>query len=170
MSGLQPRRWKRGEKLTASRLNEPIDRVIAASGAGLPADVRPGRNAGVTIQQFAVQSVEGDYLVCHAITLDADGDLLEGTQDINVAKPYLLRRSITSRTTSDGLITYSYTSDTQRTATLDATSETQKITPDYAVGDLILAVRGIVGGTQVKVDGVPLQYMDITPRAWAKTT
>jgi hypothetical protein len=170
MSGLQPRRWKRGDKLTASRLNEPIDRVIAASGAGLPADVRAGQNAGVTFQQFAVQSVEGDYLVCHAITLDADGEQAEGTQDIYVAKPWLLRTSITERTTSDGVIMYTYASHVERTAILDAETETQRITPDYAVGDLILAVRGIVGGTQVQVDGVPLQYMDITPRAWAKTT
>ena len=169
MSGLQPLRWKRGDKLTASRLNDQVDRLIAVSGgAGLPADVRPGQKAGVTFQQFAVQEVKGDYLICHAITLDTDGDMLEGTQDINIAKPYLLRRSITSRTTSIGVVTYTYASDTERTATQGATSETQKITPEYAIDDLILAVRGIVGGTQVKVDNVPLQWMDLTSRAWAK--
>ena len=146
------------------------NRLIAvAGGAGLPTDIRPGQKAGVTFQQFAIQEVDGDYLVCHAITLDPNGEMLEGTQDIKVAKPYLLRTSVTERTTSDGVVTYTYASTTERTATLDATSETQKITPDYAVGDVILAVRGIVGGTQVKVDDVPLQWMDLTPRAWAKS-
>ena len=169
MSGLQPLRWKRGDKVLASRLNEPVDRLIAlAGGVGLPT-ARPGQKAGVTFQQFAVQSVEGEYLICHSITLDANGEMAEGTVEIKVAKPYLLRTSITERETSDGVVTYVYASATERTATLDATSETQKITPDYAVGDVILAVRGIVGGTLVKDDDdVPLQWMDLTPRAWAK--
>lgn len=168
MSGLQPLRWKRGDKVLASRLNEPIDKLIAFGGAARPVD-RPGQKAGVTFQQFTVQSVEEDFLVCYAITVDANGEMVEGTQEIKIAKPYLLRASITQRETSDGVVTYVYASATQRTATLGAESETQKITPDYAVGDVILAVRGIVGGTQVKVDGVPLQWMDITPRAWAKS-
>ncbi|MBA2594038.1 MAG: hypothetical protein M3495_07485 [Pseudomonadota bacterium] len=168
MSGLDPRPWKRGDKITAARLNEQVNRLTAlAGGAGLPADVRPGQKAGVTFQQFAVQEVKGDYLICHAITLDTNGELSEGTQDIKVAKPYLLRTSITERTTTAGLVHYTYQSDTERTATLGAQSETEKITPDYALGDVILAVRGIVGGTLVKVDDVPLQFMDITPRAWA---
>lgn len=168
MSGFQPKRWIRGDKLTAARLNDPIDKLIAlSSGAAPPAD-RPGQQVGVILQQFAVQEVKGDYLICHAITLSASGDTLEGTQDIKVAKPYLLRRSITQRATTAGLVTYGYLSDIERTATLGAASENQKITPDYAVGDVILAVRGIVGGSLVKVDGVALQFMDITPRAWAK--
>jgi len=171
LSGLQPLRWKRGDKVLASRLNEPVDRLIALSGGvGLPA-AKPGQRGGVTFQQFAVHEVEGDYLICHSITLDVNGEMAEGTVEIKIAKPYLLRTSITERETTDGVVTYIYASHTERTATLDAISETQKITPDYADGDVILAVRGIVGGTLVRDDDdVPVQWMDLTPRAWAKVT
>ncbi|MGH2437497.1 MAG: hypothetical protein ACRDFA_10930 [bacterium] len=169
MSGFQPKRWQRGEKLTAARLNEPVDSLIAISGGAPPPVDIPGQKVGVTFQQFAVREVKSDYLICHALTLSPTGETVEGTQDIKVAKPYLLRRSITQRTTTAGLVLYTYQSDTQRTATLGAQSETQKITPEYGVGDVILAVRGILGGTLVKVDGVPLQFMDMTPRAWAKS-
>lgn len=161
MSGLDPQRWRKGDKISARTLNQTVDRVIdLAGGAAAPADAKGAGAAGL-IQQFEVKSVEADYLTCRTVTSAG-----VGTVDVLVAKPYLLRNAIVSR---NG-ITYSYASTQERTATKSPDTETQVVVPVYVAGDRIFAARAVGGATGVKDGTRPVRWLDmnIDARAWAK--
>ena len=126
-----------------------------------------GQSGGA--RAFIIKAVQGDYLECH--TLDrVDGVPKEGTDTINVARPYTLRR-----TPFDGFIvngiTYDYSTDQQRTATMGTTVEEQFVTPDYLVGQTIMAAL-MRGDTAAVDEGVPQVYipwedLNVDGRAWA---
>jgi len=115
-------------------------------------------------QQFRVQSVGNDHITCHTW----DGTT-EGTVDVKVAKPYLLRRTPFDGETRDG-ITYTYSSAVEREADDGADTEDQVIVDSYIEDDIIYAIRRISGGTDVTVSTVDLQWLDlnIDGRYWAK--
>jgi hypothetical protein len=113
-----------------------------------------------TLIRMRLTSVQGDYLVCQRWTGSAWSTISE-----NVAKPYLLRTSGTSR---NG-ITYAYSNGFTRTATQGANTETQVIVPSYyASGDELFAAP--VNYTGVVVASKELKLIDINAdgRAWAK--
>lgn len=98
--------------------------------------------------QFRYKSTDGDYLVCKAW----DGTSESG-EDVAIAKPYLLRPSITARTIGGTAYTYTYTDDFTRESDGGGTTEDQVVSPDYQVDDLIFAAR-VRRGTEVDVDNV----------------
>jgi hypothetical protein len=53
---------------------------------------RAGGGTG-KVSQFVVVAVHEDYLTCRSLSIGDDGARTEGTTDIDVAKPYELRRS-----------------------------------------------------------------------------
>jgi len=127
--------------------------------------VRDIRHEYALIVQLVIVSVEDDHLVCHSW----DGETA-GNTDILVAKPYLLRRTPFDGGERDG-VSYDYTSSIQRTATKDATTETQVIVPTYVADDVIYAARFTDGGTDVVDDDyqrVSMIDMNVDGRAWAK--
>jgi hypothetical protein len=135
-----------------------------ALAAEISAEVGGGIGSGATgsislVQMFRVKSVQGDYLTCR--TWDGTTD---GAADVYVAKPYLLRNSLTSR----GSIQFTYTTTQQRTAMLAGQVEIQMVTPAYDVNDLIWAAQCatavVLPGTQTAVS-----WQEISgERVWAR--
>ena len=167
--------FTRGRVITAKKLN----RLSAAVNEGRSIR-RPKRVAGrglVTaaatapeVKQFRVVSVQADYLICNEWNGNA-----AGTVAFNVAKPYLLRNSVTAW---NGL-TFTFDAGvTERVATRtsDSETETQVVVAAYAVDDVIYAVRRVKGGVGVTVtiDGEDevLDWLDmnVDGRQWAKKT
>ena len=158
------KRWRPGEKtLPARKLNGPIDAINSlVFGARVPQQPKAKGRHGV--YKLTISSVDGDYVICTT----------PSGATVNVAKPYLLRRTPFDGTTSgrDG-ITFTYSSDSQREADDGTDTETQVVVPSYVSGDTIYAIRYPVGGTDVTTGGSPdesVTYLDINTdgRAWAK--
>lgn len=154
--------FKAGDTVSASQLNRLVSNVNRGHpGAASPRQV-PGRWGPGLIVQANVVEQGGDWLK----VLTWDGTT-EGTTEIIVAKPYLLRRSITSW---NG-ITYTYTSDYEREATDGVDTEDQVIVPAYVADDIVYIVRVSAFGTDVEdEDGNPVYWLDLNVdgRAWAK--
>ena len=112
--------------------------------------------------EHEIVSIQGDYLTCKRVWR---GSTL-GSDDVLVAKPRLLRQSVTAR---DG-VTYVYTDSQTRTASKSGeTDELQRVTPKYLVGDRIevTIVRGLTLITQVDEQrGRPIDK-NVDGRAWA---
>lgn len=114
------------------------------------------------VKQAIIKAIHGDYLIVHSY----DTDLVEGSTDIYVMKPWTLRR-----TPFDGLTilgtTYTYTTDVTRTAVNSPTTENQYTTPDYVIGNIIYIVP-----TDIILDlgtGLTATMIDVNVdgRAWA---
>lgn len=162
--------WVKGEKITAERLNES---VIAINNAkrrpAPPSQVNSDAPGYGIVHQFKIVSIQGNYLTCNPY----DGvNAAPAGIVVYIAKPTQLRSSIASRAETEGTVTYtSYSSDgQQRTATRGATTETQIVTPRYLAGDIIYAVRGVVGKLPLNGDSEMIEHLDINAdgRAWAK--
>lgn len=126
--------------------------------------------------RLRVKSVSNDHLVCR--TWDGTN---EGTVDLNVAKPYILRCTPfhgKTLTVNGNTLTYSYSSGTQRTVTKGSSSETQIIVPGYVTtgsgygGSEIYAERcdtGVVlNAGQSNEERLDLIDKNIDGRMWAK--
>lgn len=154
----KPTRWRKGEPLAASKLNESVDAlgliIQLTGGRPLP----KGARASI-VARFSVVSSAGDYVTASMVL---DGQV--GTSTVNVAKPASLRNSVTAR----GTATYSYTGTDARTATVGGDTEDQVIVPAYVVGDVFVARWSPDGGTGVA--DAP-QWVDTNDwaRAWAKS-
>ena len=122
--------------------------------------------------RFKIKTIEGDYLVCvewnGQVEGHLDGSGVRVTPSILVARPFLLR----TVTTSHNSVTFSYSSDTQRTASAAGENdETQVIVPAYVEDDEIIAIKGITRGNgAIGVANKPVLWQDlnIDARAWAK--
>lgn len=165
MSSQGSRRWTVGDDLNASagRLNDPIERLddlITEVRAMREELSRVTQYRGTLIWPFTfVQYPTGNlnYFECRRFG-DASGVL------VPIAKPNLHRPSITIH---DG-VSFTYTSDSQRTATESPDSETQHIVGAYVSGDLIIAAH--VGDTGVLHDDggvVPWIDLNCDARGWA---
>lgn len=160
MPGESLPRWRPREPVAARKLDIP-NRVLERQQQPLASvGQRAPDAASLTIALFRYKSMEDDHVVCR--TWDGTN---EGETDVKVAKPYLLRSSVTSR---DG-ITYTYTDAENRTADNGSATETQVIVPSYVADDLIFAAR-VARGVDVSVEDVPLLWLDLNVdgRAWAK--
>lgn len=158
------RRWRAGLlTLDHRQMNEPVD-AINDMNRGVPPPQQVMEKvggtpavSGLSAQYFKLHGFGAsfpDYLVCR--TWDGETETL-GATDVLVAKPPLLRRSMFDGTVYNG-IEYGYTSAVQRIATAGGLDELQRIIPEYVLGDLIYAVRGIIGGDPVIVDNVRLVW------------
>lgn len=104
-----------------------------------------------TAQFKLTQSADAfpDHLVCRTW----DGTT-EGAEDVLIAKPWLLRRTpFEDQIYND--VSYQYDTATRRTARVGPETEGQVIIPPFVVGDIIYAVRDVIGGTSVAVVGEP---------------
>lgn len=107
----------------------------------------PQGASGSAAKLYKITSItNNDYLVCRTW----DGTTL-GSTDVNVAKPYTLRRGPFHGQTISG-VTYSYITAQRRTLThttlIPATASSEEfVTPPYAVNDQILAVEPVGGPT-----------------------
>ena len=137
----------------------------------------PGEVDVVRLPVFTVLEEFDDYLVCSGYDPYEDEQLTE----VAVAKPYLLRRSPFDGQTiafRDLTVTYAYSAvKGVRTATAivdgEVVTETQRITPDYFSGDVILGARVQKGAAEDHVgaddlDGNPIKWLDLGTRAWAE--
>ena len=118
-------------------------------------------------QQFKLVEIFGDYITANPWNgVEANTD-----QTVFIAKPYLIRNSITSRN-GKTYSTFSNASGLQQRSN-DTDSETQVVIPTYVTDDIIYARTGIIGGTSVSysVNGVdyPVVWLDCNDsRAWSK--
>jgi hypothetical protein len=112
-------------------------------------------------RQFIISGISGDYLECHTLSGTSSGS---GT--VYVARPYLLRRTIWSGATRNG-VTYTYSANQTRSASTGGTAITEKVTPSYQAGDVIIGVVRVGGG--VGVDGVDWVDLNLDGRAWAES-
>jgi len=172
-NALTPDFFSKGEPLTGlrSKLNALVT-VARADRTGVsPPRQRDesGLKLSPTVQQFTVVEVQGDYLICNPRTGNTDTDATR----IFVAKPYLLRTSITTRDSID----YVEVDAQSRVATnADADTEDQVIVPSYVVDDIIYAINTISGGTDVESGSQTqtqeeIEWIDLNVdgRAWAKS-
>ena len=154
-------RLKKGEPLSARKLNASVDSINRLNGGVRPPQQRRKEKSasGVSLDRLSYVSMAGDFMNCHAF--NADGTI-DTSALVPVAKPPLLRRSVTSR----GTVTFTYTSDTERTGTKAGVNELQVIVPSFIAGDNIFAAFEPFGGTGV----ANTSYLDvnINGRAWAK--
>lgn len=175
VTALDQWRWRRGDEITARRLDSTARVVQQLHGAVEPPRqvVRTRQTQQVQVRQFRVVAVYGDFVTCARLDGTYENEAEDDDQTY-VAKPYLLRR-----TPFDGYsrndISYAYTDDVTRTATdADDNTETQVVVPSYVFGDIIYAVTNVDGGTGVEVDTgkerLTPEWLDINAdgRAWAK--
>lgn len=164
--------WRVDEPITARHLNE----VIMAFNQLLTGNAGPRQlvRANVpAVRQFKVITEMEDYVTCNAFDGVDSGDLV-----YNVAKPYLLRRTPFDGETRKS-ITYTYSSNYQRTADDGVDTESQIIVPSYTAGDIIYAVMGIAGSTSVWQDTSSAEPgrnkifwvdLNVDGRCWAKVS
>ncbi len=125
----------------------------------------PGAAPGVLVRRFRVKSESNDYLTCR--TWDGTD---EGTVDVKVAKPYLLRRTPFDFDTviypNGQEIAYIYSEDYERLANDGVDAEIQVMTPRYFVDEELTAISVLFGGTGV--DECPWVDLNTAGRHWAK--
>lgn len=132
-------------------------------------DKRPMRKrtvgvaGGAKVKRLRYKSMHsgGDVLVCRTW----DGTT-EGSEDIYVAKPYLLQESTEARTG----YSYEYTDEQDRTSLKDedSTTEDQVIVPAYVEDDELWCVKANTG---ITVGSESVQYIDlnIDARMWMRS-
>jgi len=107
---------------------EGSDSILATTiGNTMTLEVIPPITRPQRPREFRIVTVFGDYLQCAPIS-GTDGD-------VNIARPPDLQRSATEGKTlpdKDGVsVTFAFTDDQTRTATIASIAETQLITPAY---------------------------------------
>jgi hypothetical protein len=162
-----------GEPITAEKLNRIIRELTIAKNQAVPTGspslvtsfgrgfggsggAGGGAALGLIGTRFEILDTRYDYLVCKR----AD-DTNDPPAKYLVAKPWDLRKSpFHEQTIND--FTYEYTGSgeivgddaQERTSDDGATVETQKVTPPYFTGALILAARGVSNGLGLTVTDV----------------
>ena len=184
------RRFEPGRAVTAKQLEGLRRKSIESSEAGKDIQIEEVGNRqvislvrerilGVTFDRFKITDVFGDHLECnfHNATVETEQDSpVQNTTTIFVAKPFQLRNtpfdSKTIAYINGQNITYTYGAEASaraREADDGTDTEDQVMTPDYFIGEEILALYIETG---LKADG-PTQrifWEDINTcgRFWAK--
>ena len=173
------RPWKKDDALSARHFQEPVDAINALKSGVAPVSKINGDKIPALLAQFRVKTIDDDFLGC----VVWDG-VTEG-QTIQVAKPYLLRKTPHDFTANGGLTRtlpngrenkYTYLNTQKRKAENASDSddtELQIIVPAYVENDLIYCAKGIRGGIDTKNDDdveQTLFWIDMNNdgRAWAK--
>jgi len=162
-----PKKFSRGMRsIPAAQLNQLVDSVTRLTvGTNKAKQLRPGKTAvpWFTVHRLSLVAIYGDYLACETLGYTP--------VTINVAKPPQLQRTPFDGETVNG-VTYTYSTDTTRTADDGVETEDQVVTEDYVIGGDIYALGPIVNGTGVVTEGgspVAVAYIQIAEsRAWAK--
>lgn len=162
----RPRPFRPGDPLPgARRLNEladPLTRLgIPAASIGEAPPLAPY----MQIVQVKLNFILDDYLQGVEYRRYSDGTEVEGTANILFALPWLLRKSPFDGQTYNG-VTYTYTGLHVRTATRDTDTETQRITPDYVLGDILYMARLVRNGSGV-ANGIRSVDLNVDGRCWA---
>lgn len=160
-SDQKARLFRRGQRTIPARqinqLVEGINKPLVGVNSLKQSDVLPKGGSSVSVFYFV--SDEGDYLICED----------ESENQILVAKPYELRRTPFDGETVNG-ISYTYTSNSERSADDGEDQEDQFITPDYVAGGEIYATKP-KKGTGVETDDEPpakVKYLEVDQgRTWA---
>ncbi len=164
----RPEKWLEGEPVSASKLEElrdGLDRLIEGTDPRQVSELLP---AAAQVFQGEIVSVSADHLIVREYRIYPSPTApIGGSNSILVAKPYLLRRTPFDGQTRDG-VTYVYTTDQQRTATIGPDQRTEHVTPAYLVGDLVYCVRDVHNGTGVESGGAIIGSLEIAGgRMWA---
>ena len=139
-----------------------------------PAKTGPGEDDWFPM---SVVSVQGDYLVCNPFNpggipfLPATPANPNTNRTVYVMKPWKIQRTPWDGQTDSEGTSYSYSTNAKRTATNGSTTETQYITTDYQVGDLIWAkIVNYTWALQAGPgEGIATSWLDVNndARAWA---
>lgn len=164
------RQFRRGQRsIPARQINLLVDAVNKPL-VGVNQITQPGTTArGTSLRRLIFISMDDDFIVCTTPAGYAAGEPYD--PEINVAKPYLIRRTPFDAGSRGG-ISYTYTSDTERTADDGVEEITEVVTPQFVVGDEII-VSKVSGGTGVEIPGdpaTPVTLLDINndARTWAE--
>ena len=165
--------WRKGDKVSAKKLNEPIQVLLAYGTSVSPGKqtINTGQRKTLTVERFIITAQGGQIETADYIYCTRPGDTSGGF--IVVAKPHLLRRTPFDGVTIDG-VEYTYTAHEARTAVDDEGTESQVVVPNYVAGDEILAIRSPTGGSGlvITVNGVNkvIEWLDLNSggRAWAE--
>lgn len=163
------RRVDRGEKILARDHNMIVDgfnRLFSGVDAPTQGANQQDSVGNRLIARFLIEAIEGDYL--EGILWDGFTAPTSATPRIHVARPFLLRTSLSSH----GDVDFDYTDNVTRTASASGEDdETQVIVPSYEIDDQLIIMRGINGETGVITGaGSVAEWIDmnIDARAWAK--
>lgn len=150
-------------------LDEHVDKI--------PVRMPSGGGGGTQLRSFQVVSIQDDYITCNTWVPSTE---TAGSDDVYVAKPYLLRTTpfdtIAITYQNGDEITYTYDTERRRLATLTAVGtdpeEFQVVTPDYYVGEIVVAKNGKSGVLfdEGGEDEAPIIWEDINQaaRLWAR--
>ena len=152
--------WRAGEPLSGAKLNRGVDAVNRMTQGVRPVrQIVPtprGKKGGEKAIRLRVQSMGPDHLVC----------LDDNDNEVLVARQWPIRRTPFDGQTRDG-ISYVYSADNRRTATVGEETEIQEITQRFVTGDEIWAEEPETTG--VEVGGVPVTLlMQSDGRSFAK--
>lgn len=147
----------------------PGYRVKRGSG-GTIIDVIPSGKSNI-VGVYLLQTVEDDYIVAHRWDKES---AKEGTEDILIAKPQKLRTSLSTEVKYGVTHTYGYalsppdSLNEYRTDEWSTFTETQAVTPCWAVDDEIVALD--VGKTiALSTATAAIRLTMVSPwRQWAK--
>lgn len=185
--------WQRKEKIKRDKLNEGPKTLNKMGTTGPPNQVKRAPTRPFKCQLFKIISVEIDHINCKLYGGVNDSGEDDGGEVIEfpIAMPHLLQQThYKNREEPRKNMTYVYgeTEYWRRTATkkpseeeleedpeAEETEEIQVIIPSYEVDDVIVAMTGISGGTDVILEEDPereIVWMDmnIDGRFWGKDT
>ena len=164
----RPEKWRENEPVSASKLEElrdGLDRLIEGTTT---AQRRGEQRLFRQVFQAQIALIHGDYLDVREYREYPVGPPFVGASQILVARPWLLRRTPFDGGSWNG-IGFTYSDDQTRTATQAATTEVQRITPAYVIGDIIYCAVDVYGGVSVDQGGLALVALDmnVDGRSWA---
>jgi len=159
-----------GDDLFAREVNEMVRNINALLGTKGPNTIvdssgvhqRKTTPTGSKTGVFRFKSFDTDRIICRTW----DGTT-EGSEDIAVALPFLLRKTPFDGETVNG-ITYTYISTTLRDATDGTITERQSIVPRYFTNDIIYATSMTSHDVIISGQRLLLQELNVDGRQWAR--
>ena len=166
------KRWKEGENVSAMHLDAQRDALERLNNGNVlnqvgldPQPFRPVFQAQIT-----ELPTSPDFVIVRQYLVYPDATPVVGPGNIGCALPWLLRRTPFDGQTYKGT-TYAYVDNQTRNATNPADPGVvyvERITPSYAVGDILHCARLVEGGVGVGDITLMLHVLDISVgRVWA---
>lgn len=157
----------------STRLVEGIGYRLNQTSRGVSLEILPGEGGGGKAKNYRVKSIAADYLVCRTWG-GTNNTADDGETDIYIARDPELRktryngRSINFSSDGDAFTaSYTYSSNTKRTKTVNGTAEVQAIVPYYKTDETV--ITAIEAVTEVDdATGKKIKLLEVTQRAWAK--